>query len=305
MTTRLLLGLTVVISTMIGNKSADAALLYVTEHLVENSPSGTFSQLELIDTSTSSVTVIGSTGIASHFGDLAASPVAGFAYMVDGRQRDSGNNIISSKLYSLNLSTGATTLIGNAGIPDVFGLAYDPNTATLFATTYSIGTVGLYSLNQMTGAATFIGATADTTTREIDALTYNTATKSLVGYSAGYGNVYTIDETTGALAFQAHLNPSGLSVNHNIGDLAYDAATNKYYSDDISSGSGFGHVYLTDPTTLAFNDIAILDNLGSDVDGLDGILVKSDVPEPSTLVLGIAGLAGLGFVALRKKFRRA
>jgi PEP-CTERM motif len=28
-------------------------------------------------------------------------------------------------------------------------------------------------------------------------------------------------------------------------------------------------------------------------------------PEPSTFVLAIAGLAGLGFAALRKKFRRA
>ena len=31
----------------------------------------------------------------------------------------------------------------------------------------------------------------------------------------------------------------------------------------------------------------------------------ASVPEPSTFVLGIAGLAGLGFVTLRKKFRRA
>ncbi len=30
-----------------------------------------------------------------------------------------------------------------------------------------------------------------------------------------------------------------------------------------------------------------------------------DAPEPSTFVLGIAGMAGLGFVTLRKKFRRA
>jgi hypothetical protein len=29
------------------------------------------------------------------------------------------------------------------------------------------------------------------------------------------------------------------------------------------------------------------------------------VPEPSTFILGIVGLAGLGFVTLRKKFRRA
>jgi hypothetical protein len=37
------------------------------------------------------------------------------------------------------------------------------------------------------------------------------------------------------------------------------------------------------------------------------VQVASDVnvPEPSTLALGIAGLAGLGFVTLRRKFRRA
>lgn len=263
---------------------------------------GPNASLERIDTATKSITPIGATGANVNFGDLANSPIPGFAYMVDGRQLGP-NGVTSSSLYSLNLATGAATLIGSTGVPDMFGLAYDPNTGRLFGTTYSVGVVGLYSVNASTGAANFIGPTQDpsipNSTREIDALTYNTTTHSLVGYSTGYGNVYTIDETTGALTFQAHLEPSGLSINHNIGDLAYDAASNLYYMDDVSSGAGFGHIYRTDPSAPVFNDVAIIDNLGQ----ADGILVQDSatttvVPEPSPLVvwailLGIFGVAWL------------
>ena len=34
-------------------------------------------------------------------------------------------------------------------------------------------------------------------------------------------------------------------------------------------------------------------------------LQEAAVPEPSTFVLATMGLAGLGFIALRKKYRRA
>ena len=207
--------------------------------------------------------------------------------MVDGRQ---SGGTVNSSLYTLNLTTGAATLVGSTGVPDVFGLAYDPDTSTIFGTTYSVGVVGLYSINAATGAAHFIGTTSipsiPNSTREIDALTYNTATHSLVGISAGFSSLYTIDEATGALTLQALLQPSGLSTNHNIGDLAYDAANNRYYSEDVN-----GRVYVTDPTQPVFNDVAIIGGLGN----VDGLLVQT-TPEPSTLVLGTLG--GLGVAGL-------
>jgi hypothetical protein len=279
---------------------ASAATIYA----LMNGPNAS---LERIDTVTKAITPIGVTGVNVNFGDLANNPTPGFAYMVDGRQLGA-NGVTNSSLYSLNLATGAATLIGNTGVPDLFGLAYDPNTATLFGTTFSVGVVGLYSVNTSTGAATFIGPTQDPTipnsTREVDGLTYNTTTHSLVGYSTGFGNLYTINEATGALTLQAHLEPTGLSINHNIGDLAYDAATNKYFSDDVSSGAGEGHIYITDPNAPVFNDVAIIDNLGQ----ADGILVQDSatttvIPEPSTFVVWtiLLGMIGIAWACRRMK----
>jgi len=264
---------------------AHASVLYA---LVNGANAG----LERIDTSTSSVTPIGLTGVNVNFGDLAPSPSPGMAYMVDGRQSFA---TVNSSLYTVNLTTGAASLVGNTGVPDMFGLAYDPNTSTIFGTTYSAGVVGLYSINASTGAAHFIGPTwipsIPNSTREIDALTYNTTSHSLVGISTGFSSLYTIDEATGALTLQALLQPSGLSTNHNIGDLAYDAANNRYYSEDVN-----GRLYVTDPTQPVFNDVAIMNNLGN----VDGLLIQT-VPEPSSFVLAAFGLIGLAALAWRRR----
>jgi hypothetical protein len=259
---------------IIGRLPARADTLYA----LVNGPNAT---LELIDTSTSSVTPIGATGVNVNFGDLAPSPTPGLAYMVDGRHSPATDN---SNLYTLNLATGAATLVGSTGVPDMFGLAYAPDTSTLFGTTYSVGVVGLYSINASTGAATFIGPTSiSNNTEEIDALTYNTTTHKLVGISTGFSSLYTINELTGTLTLQALLQPSGLSTNHNIGDLAFDAVHNRYYSEDVN-----GRIYVTDPTQPVFNDIAIISGLGN----IDGLLVVP-IPEPSVWSLLMVGIGML------------
>jgi hypothetical protein len=285
MTKSHILGLALMLA-MIGCSTAHANMLYG----LVNGPNAS---LELIDTSTSSVTPIGLTGVNVNFGDLAPSPTPGLAYMVDGRQI-LNQTWVNSTLYTLNLTTGVATPIGSTGANDMFGLAYDPNTSTLFGTTYDAqggSATGLYSINVSTGAGTFIGPTSiSSSTREIDALTYNTATHSLVGISTGFSSLYTIDETTGALTLQASLQPSGLSANHNIGDLAYDAANSRYFSEDVQ-----GRLYVTDPTQPVFNDVAIMAGLGN----VDGLLVQT-TPEPSTLVLAaLGGLGGLALLAWR------
>jgi hypothetical protein len=54
-----------------------------------------------------------------------------------------------------------------------------------------------------------------------------------VGVSAGFLILWTINAQTGALAPLASLQPSGLSTAHNIGDIGYDAADNRYYGEDV------------------------------------------------------------------------
>jgi hypothetical protein len=276
---------------LLGSRSSEAATLYV---LLND----TNSTLERIDTTTSTVTPVGATGVDVNFGDLANSPTPGFAFMVNGRILGP-SGVTDSSLYSLNLVTGAASLIGDMGIPDVFGLAYDPVTSKLFATTYSVGTVGLYNVDMNTGAASLVGPTiVGGAPREIDGLTYNTTTHSLVGYSVGFGNVYTLNETKADLTFQAHLQPSGGAVNHNNGDIAYDAAVNLYYSDDTD-----GQLFMTDPSAPVFNDIRIMNNLGK----VDGILVQdavstTTVPEPTSLIAWLIPVAI--FVAWRSRIRQ-
>ena len=57
-----------------------------------------------------------------------------------------------------------------------------------------------------------------------------------------------------------------------------------------------------------FTDIAVHHAFGSDnAERMTYIIDSSavDVPEPSTIVLAALGLVSMGFVALRKKYRRA
>jgi hypothetical protein len=117
--------------------------------------------LELINTATSAVTAIGSTGVNVNFGDLAASPTAGLGYMVNCCQSD-----LDSSLYSLNLATGAAMLVGETDVVDMFGLAYDPDNSTLYGTTYTGPTQDLYSVNTSTGTASLIGPTSIGASRE-------------------------------------------------------------------------------------------------------------------------------------------
>ncbi len=104
-----------------------------------------------IDPTTLVVTTIGPLGTDVNFGDLAFDRATQTLYLIGGRPNPS--------LYTVNLTTGAATLVGTHGINDLFGLAFDSSTGTLYATQFSGGT-GLYTLNKTTGAATFIGNAA-------------------------------------------------------------------------------------------------------------------------------------------------
>jgi hypothetical protein len=60
-------------------------------------------------------------------------------------------------LYTINTTTGATTLVGSTGLTgnSAGGLAVDPNTGVLYA---AVNT-SLYTINTTTGAATLVGNT--------------------------------------------------------------------------------------------------------------------------------------------------
>jgi len=227
-----------------------------------------------IDGATGARTVVGATGIAAgEFGDLAYDATTGTAYWVPGR--DNGN------LYTLNLTTGAATLIGAHGLSDAFGLAFDTANNTLYASTGGAGQV--YRLNTGTGAATLVGNSGFFAS----GLDYSGA-NGLVGIEGGGGRLFQLNPATGA----------GTQISAGVGfindsDLAYDASTGSYYVVDYS-----GYVYQYDN---AFTSRTLLSQGGP----LSGIIVTGAqatgaVPEPATWAMMLLGFGGVGY-SLRRR----
>lgn len=100
-----------------------------------------------IDSETLAFTDIGPLGVAFRFGGLAYDTFNETLYMISGRGTQS--------LYTVDVETGAATLIGAHRVTDLFGLAYDSRNRVLYATGES--PAGLYSLDVTTGSASLIG----------------------------------------------------------------------------------------------------------------------------------------------------
>jgi hypothetical protein len=194
-------------------------------------------------------------------------------YFVPGRLNDN--------LYTLNLATGAATLVGSYGVgQDMNGLTYDPNTNQLFAFSYfsvSNGTQ-LYTLNQNTGAATDIG---ELDFSESDGLAYNTTTSQLLLFGSD-SSFWTVNESTAGIAqvgnYFTYVNDAG---------IAYDPSRNQYWVASILSElnqySASYQVTTSTPMPSDFDQIAWVGPAGA-----------PGVPEPAT---GLAVAFGLGAVA--------
>lgn len=257
------LALAAAISLVTGNASAGA--LYAVEDSTRN--------LISIDSNTLAVTTIGSTGIATGaFGDMAYDPTSGTMYWVAGR----GNN----SLYTLNLATGAATLIGAHGIDDEFTLGW--NGSGLYGQSTS-GSV--YSINTATAAATLIGSNGVYP----GGYDYNTTTGEMILSRAGGEEFYSVNLGTGA----ATLLFSGVG-NLNDNDLAYDADSNSYWVYDYN-----GRLYQYNATT--FSSVVALTGLG--VGASLEYVSDNVVDEPGTLALGLLGM--VAFLARRKRALRA
>lgn len=229
-----------------------------------------------LDPLTGAQTAIGSLGVGGDFGDLAWT--GSTLYWIGGR----GN----AGLYTVDTGTGAATLVGNHGINDLFGLAWDPVTSSLYGTQFAGGS-GFYRIDAGTGAATFIGDTGI----GIGGLTYNSITGQLVGTNDGGGDFYAIDRNTGALTLLG--GAGGL----NDSDSAFDAGTDTYLTVDWS-GNFFR-------TNLAGPGRTLIASLGAAFDGI-AILAPVGppgpaVPEPASWAMLIAGFGLVGAIARRRR----
>lgn len=197
--------------------------------------------LRAVDPMTLALTDVGPLGVAFDFGEVAYDTTSGILWMIDGRPAES--------LYTVELATGAASLVGPHGVEDLFGLAHDPTTNTLYGSGES--PTGFYSLNMMTGAPTLIGDPA----MAADGLTYDSTRDQIVALAAGGGAMFSIDRATGAptlLSNEGFIDNCG---------LAYDPFQDVYWAIDWS-----GNLYRYDPN-LGYTRTLELSGLGSH-DGL-------------------------------------
>jgi len=224
-----------------------------------------------IDPNTYALSFIGSTGVAAgDFGDMAYNPGGNTAYWVPGRGNDN--------LYTINLQTGAASLVGAHNIDDMFALAYDTANSTLYGES-SNG--NFYSISTSNGAATLLGNNGVYP----GGLTYRSDINQLVLLGAGTATFYSINTGTGAATA---LGGTGF-VNDN--GLAWDPVNNHFVVDDWSS-----KLYTGDPNSYGLTQVG---SLPTEFDGI--IYAGNQVPEPGTLILLGTGVVGL-FGKLRRKF---
>jgi hypothetical protein len=187
-------------------------------------------------------------------------------------------------IFTINLDTGASSVVGLTGVSDLVGLAFNPATSQLFAQQNG---GGLYSVNQATGEAMLIGDTG-----VVDRGLVFSPLGDLYGFT-DRGALYRINPANG------NVTPVGGTGNPvadpSIGiseDSAFTAAGQLFATDYA------GTIFQTDPLT---GNGAVIGSTGMG----NGLLALSvtPVPEPATLTLLVCG-AGIAAFAFRRTSRR-
>ena len=191
------------------------------------------------------------TAATSNVNSQANSGMAGLAYDVTDDilygVRNSGN----SELFTINQAIGTEIKIGDTGIFDIVGLAYDNATRTLWASTNGTGggagaggTDGLFYRLDPTDASTLFSVTGFQ--ERLDGLAY------------GNGNLYVQQEsTTGTIFVVDQTLGTGTAIpNQNLPNtaswqgLAFESETGLLYAADCCAG-GNGQLWSVDPNTGA------------------------------------------------------
>ncbi len=245
----------VIVCAVVSPFAAHAGILYTI--------SASNDELETFNTRTLQFTNVAAlTANSFDFGNLAYS--GSQMYMTQGFD---GPN-----LMTLNLTTGAETVVGSTGHTDMFGLAFDQN-GTLYGSLSSDNEDGFYTINPATGSPTLVGNPGV----YLDGLTYLPTQNLLLGLNAGGGNLYSINRSTGATT-----QVGGAGFVDNCG-IAYDPDTGLVWCLDWS-----GNVFSFDPNDN-FARTTVLTGQGAH----DGLASISTTPEPASMAALLVGAAAL------------
>ena len=213
-----------------------------------------------------------------------------------------------SRLYTINLSSGLATVIGNAGAFTLGGGTYDIDFNPTVDRLRVVGTSGQdlrVNPNDGTLAATdgnLAYAATDPNAGRTPTIVGAAYTNSFAG--ATTTTLYDIDSALGILATQAPPNNGtlntigalGVATSVNVGfDIFFfnNQAFASLGSDRVAAGYGFYSI------NLATGAASLIGNIGNGLAIRDIAIVQ--VPEPSTVALLALGLLGIGFQARRKQ----
>jgi hypothetical protein len=247
-----------------------------------------------VNQATGALSLVGATGQV--IGDLASGGGTGPLWGID---------IPNNRLVTFNPLTGVgtaganitgTAVPGGDTVPPIISLAANQrggvfgNTSVLadFGGIYSDPSGDrLFSINSATGAATLLGAIGF---NSVYALAFD-MNGNLFGIAGR--TLLSINTTTGAgTSIGTLLDATGAQVGTGFFDLAARPEDNKMFVSSAFSNE----LYTVDTSS------AVLTRVGSYglTANIVGLAFVSEVPEPSTYVLMLAGLLGLGFIARRR-----
>lgn len=229
-----------------------------------------------MDTYTLIKTTIGSIGYGAE--DFSFSP-AGVLFASADINR-CGVHGSAQTLITVDTLTGAGTIVGPIGFPDVDAIAFASD-GTLYGVDAS--TDNLITINPATGAGTLVGPVGFPF---IGGMAFSPGgvlfASDISGGGGGPSTLVTINTTTGA---GTAVGPIGFGT---VEGIAFASDGTLYGISDLLGG-GTGQLITIDPLTGAGTAIATVITSGN----MDGLAY---IPEPATLLL-----LGLGALALRKR----